>query len=378
MIVVIAPDSFKESLSATDVAQAIEKGVRQAAQEVSCILKPMADGGEGTLSALIAGSGGTLVSSLVHDPLMNPVKAFWGIMGDRQTAVVELAASSGLSLVPAEKRNPMITSTYGFGELIREALAQGFSKFILCLGGSATNDGGAGMLQALGYRLLDAEGNDLPPGGAALIRLHTIDSTRRHPLLCQAQFKVACDVTNPLCGPLGASCIFGPQKGATPLMVSLLDEALHHFAEVARMHNGKNMVNVPGAGAAGGLGAGLLAFLNSELIRGAELVIKYNRLEEAVSKADLVITGEGVIDSQTLYGKAPVEVARLSQKYHVPCIGLCGKIGKDAEKLYDQGFLSLFSITDRPMTLQESISETSELLQQTSCHILRTFLIQHP
>lgn len=375
MIIVIAPDSFKESISAKDAAIAIEKGIHQVIPQAQCILVPMADGGEGTMQALIDSSNGTLIPCRVHDPLMNPIDACWGKMGDDKTAVIEMAISSGLALVPKEKRNPLITNTYGFGELIKAALDEGCTQFILGIGGSATNDGGVGMLQALGYQFFDKDGRELPLGGAALSNLTRIDASHRHPLLHKATFRVACDVNNPLCGPNGASAVYGPQKGATPEMVQILDRALAHFADIALQHTGISIVNRPGAGAAGGLGGGLLAFLNATLMKGVDLVIQCSTLENAIAKADLVFTGEGSIDAQTQSGKTPFGVAQLALKYHVPCIGLCGNLGDGSELLYHHGFHALFSITDRPMSPEESMSEASALLQKTTTNIIRTFLI---
>lgn len=376
MKIVIAPDSFKESVSAKEAALAIRKGVLQAMPDAECIIVPMADGGEGTVQALTEGSQGEMIRTKVHGPMMTLVDAFWGKMGDQKTAVIEMAAASGLALVPREHRDPMHSSTYGTGELIIEALEAGCKHIIMGIGGSATNDAGAGMLQALGYRLLDASGNDLPKGGAALSELDRIDASHRHPLLNSATFEVACDVDNPLCGVRGASAVYGPQKGATPYMVSRLDEALEHFASIIKSYNGKDILNVPGAGAAGGIGAGLMAFLDAKLNKGVEIVIRSSGLEKFIAQADLVITGEGKMDEQTQYGKTPFGVSQLALRYGVPCIGVCGMLGKGADILYQKGFSSLFCIADGPMSLEDSMKNASDLLSRTTCNIMRTYNIK--
>lgn len=377
MKLVIAPDSFKESISAKNAALAIQKGIKEVLPDADCLIIPMADGGEGTVEALIDGSKGTLIPCTVHGPLMEPVSAFWGLMGDGKTAVIEMAAASGLALVPKEKRDPRITTTFGTGELILAALKQGCTRIIMGIGGSATNDGGAGMLQALGYSFLDEQGKELPPGGAALARLHTLEDKQRHPLLEGVQFQVACDVNNPLCGPSGASAVYGPQKGANESMVQVLDEALFCFSKKIEEKFGRSILNVPGAGAAGGLGGGLLAFLQAKLDKGVDIVIQTTGLESSVAGADLVITGEGKMDAQTRHGKTPYGVAQIAKKHGVACIGVCGMLGEGAECLYPLGFDALFSIADKPMTLEESMARAADLLQKTASNIMRTYLIRN-
>ncbi|RRA33935.1 glycerate kinase, partial [Cronobacter sakazakii] len=301
--IVIAPDSFKESLSAMDVAKAIEAGFREIYPQAHYVCVPMADGGEGTVEAMVAATGGQIITTPVTAPLGNKVDSFFGLLGDGETAVVEMAAASGLHLVPTAQRDPRITTSYGTGELILAALERGVKAIIIGIGGSATNDGGAGMMQALGARFLDGEGRELAPGGAALARLERLDLSALDPRLAQVSVTAACDVDNPLCGEKGASAVFGPQKGATPEMVSELDTALRRFGEQLEAATGKAIISAPGAGAAGGMGAALLGMLNAELRPGIEIVIESLGLAQAVRDADLVITGEGRLDSQSIHGK---------------------------------------------------------------------------
>ena len=302
MRILIAPDKFKGSLSAREVAAHIATGIRRVMPEALIMEVPMADGGEGTVQSLIDATSGEKVSVTVTGPLGQPVEAFFGILGDGKTAVIEMASASGLALVPPEKRDPRVTTTRGTGELLLAAAARGCHKAIVGIGGSATNDGGAGMAQAVGVRLLDAKGEELPPGGAALVQLHTVDVSQLDARVVAMEIVVASDVTNPLCGPNGASAVYGPQKGATPAMVAELDAALAHYAEVIADQLGRSVRDLPGAGAAGGLGAGLLAFFPARMRRGVDIVIEVVGLREAMRSADLVITGEGGIDSQTAFG----------------------------------------------------------------------------
>jgi len=324
MKIVIAPDSFKESLSAFQAARAIEKGFRDVFPEAEYVLIPMADGGEGTVQSLVDATGGTVIEKRVTGPLGEPVDAFFGLLGDGKTAVIEMAAASGLHLVPNEKRNPLLTTTRGTGELIRAALDKGVEHLIIGVGGSATNDGGAGMIQALGGRLLDQKRQEIAPGGGHLSELAEIDLSSLDSRLKKVKIDVACDVDNPLTGPNGASAVFGPQKGATPEMVRQLDENLSRFADVVEQTLEKPIRHVPGAGAAGGLGAGLLAFLDAELKRGVEIVLEAVQFQERVKDASLVITGEGRIDGQTISGKTPIGVAKAAKQYGIPVIGIAG------------------------------------------------------
>ncbi len=375
MKIVIAPDSFKESLSALEVAEAVEKGFKQVLPQANYVKIPMADGGEGTVQSLVDATDGEIILKKVTGPLGEPVEAFFGILGTKKTAVIEMAAASGLHLVPPAKRNPLMTTTKGTGELISAALDYGVNHIIIGIGGSATNDGGAGMAKALGAQLLDAEGNEILAGGGALgnlafINLATLDSRLQH-----VKIEVACDVDNPLTGERGASAIFGPQKGATPEMVALLDQNLRHYAAVLERDLGQKIDDVPGAGAAGGLGAGLLAFLQAELKRGVDIVIEATSLLEAVRDADVVITGEGKIDGQTIYGKTPIGVAKAAKKYGVPVIGIAGNVGADSQVVYEHGIDALFSIVPGVTTLENAFANASEYVERAAKNVAAVFII---
>jgi len=366
MRVVIAPDSFKGSASAKEVAKAIANGLKVALPDSEFDLVPMADGGEGTVEALVVATGGKIVTKRVTGPLGEPVDAFFGILGDGETAVIEMAAAAGLHLVPPEKRNPLLTTTYGVGELIKAALDAGCKRVIVGIGGSATNDVGAGMAQALGAKLLDEDGNEIGFGGGELGKVARIDINELDSRLRETEILVACDVTNPLTGPNGASAVYGPQKGATPEMVKLLDENLRHYAAIIRRDLGVDVEHVPGAGAAGGLGAGLMAFCQAKLKRGVELVIQAVRLDERVQKANLVITGEGKIDFQTGFGKVPHGVAQVAKRYKKPVIAVVGQLGEGSEKCREWGIDACFAITDKPMSEQEAMANTLVLLKRTA------------
>ncbi len=373
MKIVIAPQSFKGSVSALEAAEAIERGVKQAEPEAITALVPVADGGDGTLEVLVNNTGGEIYHSVVTGPLGHPVEAAWGVMGDGNTAVVEMARASGLAMVPNRRRNPRTTTTRGTGEIIKAALDRGFRRIIVGLGGSATNDAGAGMASALGVRFLDAQGKTLPRGGAALARLSQIDITNLEPRLRQAAITGATDVTNPLCGPAGASAVYGPQKGASPGVVAELDEALANFARVAQRDLGVDFLNgeYPGAGAAGGLGAGLMVFANARLQSGIDMVCEVLNFEEQVSAADLVITGEGRADHSSIYDKAPVGVARKAAAFQVPTIILAGCLGDGYQELYRHGIAAVVCIADRPMTFERSLARTGELLEGASERAIR-------
>lgn len=360
--IIIAPQSFKGSINALEAAQAIERGVLAADPSAETVLVPVADGGDGTLEALVNTTGGEIHRSIVAGPLDQAVEALWGVMGDGQTAVVEMARPSGLALVPPKRRNPRITTTRGTGEIIKEALDRGYSRIIVGLGGSATNDAGMGMATALGARFLDASGQALPNGGAALARLASIDVSNLHPKLGQATIIGATDVTNPLCGPTGASAVYGPQKGASPAVVAELDAALENFAKVVRRDLGKEVLDRPGAGAAGGLGAGLMAFAGAELRSGIDLVCEILEFDRHLQGANLVITGEGRADESTIYDKAPVGVARRASAQGVPTIILAGSIGAGYQKLYQHGIAAVVCIADRPMSFDRSLARSAELL----------------
>lgn len=373
--VLIVPDSFKESLTAPEVARAIAAGVRRAVPDADTVEAPMADGGEGTVAALVAACGGSLTTCDVSGPLGEPVTARYGLIDKGQTAVIEIAEASGLHLVPLEKRDPLEASTYGTGQLMADALDRGVTRVIVGLGGSATNDGGAGMAQALGYRLLDANGDDLSPGGGSLAQLDHIDAANVHPDLAACTIDVACDVTNPLCGPNGASRIYGPQKGAISEAVEALDAGLAHFGQVLARDLGACVTDIPGAGAAGGLGAGLMAFAGGMLKPGFELIAAAARLREKLAGADLVITGEGRIDGQTIHGKAPYGVARLAAEQGIPVIALAGSLGPGHENLYHHGIGAMFSICPSPMSLDEAMAHAGELLENAAEAAVRAFAI---
>ncbi|MCZ4293043.1 glycerate kinase [Vibrio sinaloensis] len=358
MKVVIAPDSYKESLTAMEVATAIENGFKEIMPNAEYIKLPMADGGEGTVQSLVDATGGDIVTVEVMGPLGRPVTGFYGLLGDGSTAVIEMAAASGLHLVEPSERNPMLTTTYGTGELIKAALDKGVDHIIIGIGGSSTNDGGVGMAQALGAKLVDDQGAELSFGGGALANLASIDLSGLDPRLADVQLEVACDVDNPLCGPKGASHIFGPQKGATPEMVVQLDANLAHYAKVIRQTNGKDVIDQAGAGAAGGLGAALLGLFDATLRPGINIVMDAVNLTEVIKDADLVITGEGRIDSQTIHGKTPIGVARTAKLYDLPVIGIAGSIAQDCRVVHDHGLDAVYSVvlgaTDLPTALKEA------------------------
>ena len=371
MKVVIAPQSFKGSISALDAARAMEEGVLRIVPNAETVLVPVADGGDGTLETLVEATGGDIRAATVTGPVGKPVTAQWGALGDGQTAVIEMARTSGLALLPLTERDPLRATTYGLGEIIREALGAGFRSFIVGIGGSATNDGGAGMAQALGVRLLDETGNDLPPGGAALANLRRIDMAGLDERATEARFAVACDVSNPLTGPEGASAVYGPQKGATPALVEQLDAALSNFASVVERDIGTSIDAVPGAGAAGGLGGGMMAFLDGALRSGIDIVLDHVGLDEKLAGADLVLTGEGQIDFQTVYNKAPVGVAWRAKQRNIPVIAICGSLGKGFEDVHAEGIDAVASIIRTPMTLDEASARSAELIADAAAEAMR-------
>lgn len=369
MKIVIAPDSFKESLDAWQVAQAIKQGFAEIYPQAEYLCLPMADGGEGTVAAMVAATAGQRISCQVTGPQHTPVMAFYGLLGDSHTAVIEMAAASGLHWVPADQRNPLYSTSYGTGELILAALQRGASHIILGIGGSATNDGGAGMMQALGVQWRNADGQPLPLGGAALADLQQIDITGLTPLLAGVQITLACDVDNPLCGPQGASAVFGPQKGATPAQVQQLDQALSHYAQQLEAFSGKTLATLPGSGAAGGLAVPLLALCDASLQSGVQIVIESLGLAHAVADADLVITGEGRIDSQTIYGKTPIGVARVAKQFSVPTIALVGGMSPDYGVVHQHGLDAVFSVVNRVVPLSVALEEAAENLRVTARNV---------
>ena len=374
MKIVIAPQGFKAGISGLAAAQAIARGVAAAAPGAETVLAPVADGGDGTLNALVDATGGRIFTSRVTGPLGAPLDARWGVMGDGRTAVIEMALASGLALVPPRRRNPLITTTAGTGEIVKEALERGYTRIIVGLGGSATNDGGAGFAAALGVEFRDAAGRPLPPGGSALAGLDGIDVSGLHPALAGATVIAATDVTNPLCGPDGASAVFGPQKGATPEMVAELDAALDNYARVIARDLGREVAGQSGAGAAGGLGAGLLAFAGATLQSGIDMVCEALNFDALLENADLVITGEGRADRSTIFNKAPAGVARHAQARGIPTILLAGSLGPGYEELYQHSLAAVVCIADRPMSFELSLSRSAELLEGATERAMRLIL----
>ncbi|WP_378954378.1 glycerate kinase [Pelosinus sp. sgz500959] len=371
MRIIVAPDSFKGSVSAVGTANAMEKGIKEVFPDAEVIKLPIADGGEGTVEALVTATNGQVIYQKVVGPLGDSIEAYWGILGDGETAVIEMAAASGLPLVPKEMKNPRITTTYGTGELIKAALDKGLGKIIIGIGGSATNDGGCGMAQALGVKFLNKDGQELTYGGAALAQLDHVDLSSLDVRLAETTIMVACDVDNPLCGPKGATAVYGPQKGATPEMVTELDAALKNFASKVQKVTGKDVAECPGAGAAGGLGAGLLFFTNAKLRPGVEIVLTTTGFESLVKTAQLVITGEGRTDFQTAFGKAPVGVAKLAKKYNIPTLCIAGGLGQGHEDVLQHGIDGLMSTVPGPMSLDECIECGAALITKGTARLCR-------
>ncbi|OBU12573.1 glycerate kinase [Photobacterium aquimaris] len=375
MKIIIAPDSYKESLTAMEVATAIETGFRQLMPTAEYIKLPMADGGEGTVQSLIDATNGTIIQHVVTGPLGEPVAGFFGIMGDGKTAVIEMAAASGLHLVSPQLRNPLLTTSYGTGELILAALDHGVEHIIVGIGGSATNDGGIGMAQALGVQLLDSNGQPLGFGGQALAQLAMIDISHIDPRLATIKLEVACDVDNPLCGQKGASQVFGPQKGATPAMVVELDQNLAHYAAIMKRDLAIDVKHMAGAGAAGGMGAALLGLFNAQLRSGIEIVIDAVNLETIVKDADLVITGEGRIDSQTIHGKTPIGVARAAKKFNKPVIGIAGCLSQDCGVVHQHGIDAVFSIVPAAMNLEQAFKDAAINVELTARNVAAMYCL---
>ncbi|MDR0795590.1 MAG: glycerate kinase [Tannerella sp.] len=354
--IVIASDSFKGCLSSLEITHAAEAGIRKVLPACEVVGIPVADGGEGTTEALVDAMNGRFVSCEVHDPLMNVIQVEYGILGDGHTAVFEMASASGLTLVPPDKRNPMLTTTYGTGEIIRDALQRGCRRFLIGIGGSATNDAGTGMLQALGYRFFDQTGNELGQGGQILEQIDSIDSSNAHPALKESIFTIACDVNNPFSGENGAAYIYGPQKGADADMVRQLDKGLKHFATVIRTFSGKDIDPISGAGAAGGLGGGFLAFLSGTLKRGILMVLEALDFDNRIQYADLIITGEGKLDRQTGMGKTPAGVLEAGRRQQIPVVAIGGAL-ENSDALIKQGFLAALSIQPGPVSLDQAMDK---------------------
>lgn len=392
MKILVATDSFKGSLSAFQVAENIEKGILKVLPKAEVFKIPVADGGEGTIDAILSAQGGEKIWTEAHDPLGRKIRAHYAILTDSKTAIIEMATASGLPLLATEERNPLKTSTFGTGELIKNALGklrispeknleknEEKAKIAVCIGGSATNDGGAGMLEAMGVQFLDKVGKEIKVCGGNLKTIKEINLTKFLDIT-NIEFVVACDVENPLLGKLGASAIFAPQKGANPAMVKILEENLAHFADLVEttFPNLKGLQNQKGTGAAGGLGYGLVAFLDAKIQKGVNIILEITQLEEILKtfsskNRDLVMTGEGAIDYQTMFGKVPLGVAQLAKKYDLKVIGIAGTLGKDHQMLYSQGFDSLFSIVDKPMTLQEAIENADNLLESIAERVMRIY-----
>lgn len=371
MRIVIAPQSLKGSLTAAEAGQAIARGVQAVYADAETAIVPVADGGEGTVQALVDATGGHLIEQVVTGPLGTPVNAFFGLLGDGETAAIEMAAAAGLPLVPTEQRNPLLATTHGVGELIRAALDYDCRRFIIGIGGSASNDGGAGMAQALGVSLIDDTGQEIARGGAALATLAHISIQGLDARLQFCTFEVASDVTNPLCGPLGASAVYGPQKGATPAMVQELDAALQHYADVIGQDLHISVRDIAGAGAAGGLGAGLIAFLHAHLRPGAQIVLEAVQLEEAIQNADLVITAEGQLDVQTGYGKSVGAVAQMAKRYAVPVLAIAGGLGEQYRIVHELGIDAVNVLPSGPMLLEYAIQHASLLMSDATERALR-------
>ena len=368
---VVAPDSFKERMTAKEVCNAMEKGIKKADPAAEVIKVPMADGGEGTVDSLVDATHGQRVIVEVTGPLGNKISAYYGILGNGTTAVIEMAKASGLEIVEKKKRNPMITTTFGTGELIRDALDHNVKEIIIGLGGSSTNDGGSGMAQALGAKLLDQNNHQIPFGGGNLDKLDKIDISNLDSRLRDVKIILASDVTNPLIGKEGASRVFGPQKSATPEMVEKLENNLQHYAKIVKRDLNKDVASVSGAGAAGGLGAGLMAFTTCEMRRGVDLAIEVTKLEEKIRDADYVFTGEGGTDFQTKFGKTPYGVAKLGKKYHKPVISLAGYLGEGIDSLYSEGFTAIFGIIPGACDLSTALKNGPSNVARTTENIVR-------
>ncbi len=374
MKIVIAPDSFKGSATSRMAARAMGEGVRKIFPDAELVEIPVADGGEGTVEALTDSMHGEIVKKTVRGPLGDNVEAVYGLLPGK-TAVIEMASASGLPLIPDDRRNPLLTSTYGTGQLIDDALARGCETILLGIGGSATNDGGTGMAKALGYKFLDSNGNALPEGGGALTNLEDIDDAEVNSLVFRAKFLVACDVTNPLTGPEGASHIYGAQKGASAEDIELLDSALEKLAAVVSRKFGRSNKNFPGAGAAGGLGYGLMEFCGGELKPGIEIVLDLVKFDDYLDNADLVISGEGRIDGQSVYGKVPVGIAGRAKKKGIPVLAIVGDIGPKVEAVYDYGIDAIMTSVNKAMSLEEAMSRSYELLVDSAARAMRMIRI---
>lgn len=377
MKILIAPQSYKGSLRPDEAAVAMERGVKAADDTIETVLLPIADGGSGTVRAMVEATGGKFHETIVQGPLGDQVAATWGILGDGRTAVIEMSAASGLSLVPPDQVDSLRASTFGTGELIRAALESGCRNIIVGLGDSATTDGGTGMAAALGIRFLDENGDPIPRGGGALSQLDRIDISDRHPGIEGTRISGACDVTNPLYGPEGAAVVYGPQKGATPEMVKQLDANLRRLTEIIKRDTGQDIASPPGGGAAGGLGAGLVAFLGTSLESGVDLICDAIHFDDHLTGADLVLVGEGRMDFQTAFGKTAVGIARRAKKQAVPVVAICGELGKGYENVYEHGIDAAMSILPRCMNKEEAMCNAADLLEDATARVVRLFQARH-
>lgn len=371
MKIVVAPDSFKGSISAQDICANVKKGIHLVLPEAEVIELPLADGGEGTMENMVYSSNGKKINVSVTGPLSVNVNAAYGVLGDGATVVIEMAQASGLPLIEESERNPLIATSFGTGELIRHALDKGYRKFIVGLGGSATNDAGTGMLKALGVKFYDESGQELEEGGLALGQLYRYDDSNLDPRIKESTFVIASDVRNKLCGPNGASAIFGPQKGATPEMVIQLDSALNQFAEVVLEQKGQDIRELEGGGAAGGMGVALISFLNAEVQSGIDVVMEKIRFQEIISDVDLIITGEGKLDLQTLEGKVISGVTKIANEKRIPVIALCGGLNLQTEKFKELGVLTAFSVVPGPCSLREAMNHTEEWILERTVSIMK-------
>ena len=375
MKILLAPDSFKDSLTAKEVCESIEKGIKNYRNDIIVNSLPMADGGEGTVQSLVDATDGKIVNKVVTGPLGEKVEAFYGLLGNENTAVIEMASASGLPLVPESKRDPSKTTTYGTGELIKAALSHNVEKIILGIGGSATTDAGVGMAQALGVEFLDQNNNEVGFGGEKLKDIKKINMKNMDQRINNVEILVACDVDNPLYGKKGAAYVYSPQKGADQKMVEKLDNNLRHFNHVVKKQLNKNVNQIEGAGAAGGLGAGLVAFLDAELKNGIEIILDIVSFDQKLKDVDLIITGEGMLDEQSVYGKTPIGVAKRARKHEIPVIAIAGSLGKGVDKVLKKGIDSYFSIVDKPDSLENIINRTDKLLTEISEQIIRTYML---
>ena len=373
--ILLSPQEFKESLSGYEVASAMKDGILRVDPLVNIEISPVADGGDGTLKTMVDVTNGNIVEETVENPLGDQIKAEWGKLGTSQTAVIEMARASGLALLKENEKSALKTTTYGTGQLFKSALDQGIKKFILAIGGSATNDGGAGFATAIGARLLDKNNNAIYPSGENLSLIEKIDLSNLDQRIKDIEVQVACDVNNPLCGETGASAIFGPQKGASTNDIDILDRNLLHWSELIRNQMGKDVKDIPGAGAAGGLGAGLMAFVNAELALGADIVLNTLDYEKKLKDIDLVIVGEGQTDKSTQYNKSPVAVSTRAKKLGIPVICISGSLGEGYKECSNQGIDSFFSIVNKPMELEFALNNAYDLISSSTEEIYKTLIL---